>query len=65
MYHLLRHPSHELTTVISDKSNTYPDFLMSGYQSIASGTQRQMLIKQEEETIEFVSGLQEQGIFQQ
>ncbi|HEX9062305.1 MAG TPA: hypothetical protein VF941_19210 [Clostridia bacterium] len=41
-YHLLKHPSHSLVSVVKESSDEYIMMIRNGYESKCSGTKRQM-----------------------
>lgn len=40
-FQVLRHPQHMLPNVVSTNSNTYPDFIMAGYEILFNGTRKE------------------------
>lgn len=50
IYHLLKHPSHSLVSVVKEGSDEYIMMIRQGYESKGSGTKRQMDELQEQHT---------------
>lgn len=40
-FQVIQHPDHMLPNVVSVNSNTYPDFMMLGYEILFSGTRKE------------------------